>query len=161
MTGPFTIRPAVADDAATLVALTVALAAYHGNAAAAGLTAEDIRRDGFGRRPLIWFWIAEDAAGAPVGYIQLCQGYAAWRGHPILVVNNLYVDERLRGAGLGRRLLREAAAFALAAGIPRMELHVTESNPARHFYEAVGFRILPDLRCRIEDDGLARLAASA
>ncbi|MCC7276376.1 MAG: GNAT family N-acetyltransferase, partial [Alphaproteobacteria bacterium] len=48
MTGPFTIRPAVADDAATLVALTVALAAYHGNAAAAGLTAEDIRRDGFG-----------------------------------------------------------------------------------------------------------------
>lgn len=161
MIGPFTIRPAVADDADTLVALTVALAAYHGSAAAATLTAEDVRRDGFGDRPLVWFWLATDAAGSAVGYVQLCQGYAAWIGRPILMVNNLYVDERLRGSGLGRRLLATVAAHALATGIPRIELHVVETNTARHFYEAVGFRILPDLRCRIGDEALARLAACA
>lgn len=156
------IRPAVAADAQALVDLTAALAAYHGKPGAATLTASDIRRDGFGDRPLIWFWLAEEAAtGRPVGYIQLCQGYAARLGHPTLVVSNLFVDEAARGTGTGRRLMAEAAAFATGQGIGRMELHVSDWNPARHFYEAVGFRILGDLRCRIEGDALAALAGGA
>ncbi len=155
---PATIRPGTAADAATLVALTQALAAYHGAPDAATLAAADILRDGFGERPIIWFWLAEGMAGEPVGYIQLCEGYAAWRGQRTLIVSNLYLDEATRGTGLGRRLMREAARFAAARGITRMELHVGDWNPARHFYEAIGFQVRDDLRCRIEDTALARLA---
>lgn len=158
---PIAIRSANPHDASALVAMTRALAAYHGDAGMASVTAEDYRRDGFGERPLIWCWIAETAAGEPVGFVQLCQGYAAWRGSAILMVSNLYVDERLRGGGLGRRLLAVAARHTLEQGLPRLELHVAGRNPARDFYERVGFRILADLRCRIEGDELHRLAAHA
>lgn len=158
----YIVRPAVAADAATLVALTEALAAFHGKPGAASVTIVDVLRDGFGDRPLIWFWLAEEhATGRAVGYIQLCQGYAAWLGRPTLVVNNLYVDEAIRGAGLGRRLMAAAAAFARAQGIERMELHVVDWNPARQFYEAMGFQVMKDLRCRIDRGGLDRLAAGA
>ncbi|BBK38107.1 N-acetyltransferase [Allostella sp. ATCC 35155] len=156
----FAVRPAVAADAATLVAQTEALAAFHGKPGAATVTAADVLRDGFGPHPLIWFWLAEErATGRAVGYIQLCQGYAAWLGRPTLVVNNLFVDESVRGAGLGRRLMAAAAGFARGRGIERMELHVVDWNPARQFYEAMGFQVMKDYRCRIERAALDRLAA--
>jgi GNAT superfamily N-acetyltransferase len=153
------IRPATAADATRLVALTRALAAYHGSPEAATLTEADVLRDGFGERPIIWFWLAETADGEAVGFVQVCEGYAAWHGRRNLVVSNLYLGEGTRGTGLGRRLMREAACFAAARGIGRMELHVSEWNPARRFYEAIGFKIKDDLRCRIEGPALDRLAA--
>ena len=157
----YLVRPAVAADAATLVAQTEALAAFHGKPGAASVTVADILRDGFGERPLIWFWLAEECAtGRTVGYIQLCQGYAAWLGRPTLVVSNLYVEEATRGSGLGRRLMATAAAYARGLGVERMELHVAERNPARRFYEAIGYKVMPDHRCRIERAPLERLAAS-
>lgn len=159
---PYLVRPAVAADAATLVALTAALAAFHGKPGAASVTVADVLRDGFGERPLIWFWLAEErATGRAVGYVQLCQGYAAWLGRPTLVVNNLYVDAAIRGAGLGRRLMAAAAAFARGQGIERMELHVVDWNPARRFYEAMGFQVMKDFRCRIDREALDRLATGA
>ncbi|BBK31122.1 L-amino acid N-acyltransferase YncA [Stella humosa] len=159
MIDSITIRPAAASDAPVLLAMTQALAAYHHAPEAATLTVEDILRDGFGGQPIIWFWLAEDGAGRPVGYVQVGEGYAAWRGHRTLIVNNLFVDEAARGTRLGRRLMREAARFATARGITRMELHVSGWNPARQFYEAIGFQVRDDLRCRIEDAALDRLAA--
>lgn len=158
----YLVRPATAADAATLVAQTEALAAFHGKPGASSVTVADVLRDGFGERPLIWFWLAEErATGRAVGYIQLCQGYAAWLGRPTLVVSNLFVEEGTRGSGLGRRLMATAAAYARAQGIERMELHVVEGNPARQFYEAIGYKVMPDHRCRIELAALDRLAAGA
>ena len=153
-----TIRPATAADAERLVAMTQALAAYHGKPGAATLTADDIRRDGFGERPIIWFWLAETADGQPIGFVQICGGYAAWLGRQTIIVSNLFLDDAARGTGIGRRLMGEVARYAAARGIGRMELHVSDWNPARQFYLAIGFQEQPDRRCRIEGAALERLA---
>lgn len=160
MTDSVTIRPATVADCDALEFLTHDLAAFHGHRGSATITAADIRRDAFGARPIIWCWIAETADGRPVGNAMVSDGYAAWLGHPIVVVNNLHVVEAMRGTGLGKRLMAEVARFARSRGIPRMELHVAGDNPARAFYEHIGFRVRNDLRCRMEADAVERLAAS-
>ncbi|MET8943559.1 GNAT family N-acetyltransferase [Streptomyces sp. NPDC004542] len=53
----------------------------------------------------------------------------------------IYVDDRHRGTGVGRALLRESLRRCAAAGHPRMFLWVLKENtPARRFYERAGFR---------------------
>ncbi len=53
----------------------------------------------------------------------------------------LYVAPAARERGIGRRLMREAAARMLAAGMAAMAVEVLEGNPARWFYEALGGRL--------------------
>lgn len=55
----------------------------------------------------------------------------------------LYVDKAAQGHGLGRRLVRECAAFAKAAGYSRMVLW-TQSTllPARKIYADEGYRLI-------------------
>ena len=51
----------------------------------------------------------------------------------------MFVHPRHQGRGLGRVLLQRAAAGARAAGYPTLGLVVSDGNPARAAYEAVGF----------------------
>jgi len=52
----------------------------------------------------------------------------------------LMVDERHRRRGLGTALLEEAVAWARAAGVTKLELHVFPWNvPALALYESFGF----------------------
>src|SRR5687768_448761 len=44
-----------------------------------------------------------------------------------------------RGAGIGRRLLRELVEASVAQGHPAISLSVAEENPARALYESLGF----------------------
>lgn len=59
---------------------------------------------------------------------------------PHAVVADLYVEEALRGRGVGRALLRAAEAQARALGVRRMELKVlAENSAALAFYDALGY----------------------
>ena len=61
-------------------------------------------------------------------------------GRPVAHVENVVVDEMLRGQHLGERLLRRAIEIARAAGCFRMELTSRkERHAAQRFYERVGF----------------------
>jgi GNAT superfamily N-acetyltransferase len=52
----------------------------------------------------------------------------------------VYVEGRLRGTGLGRRLVEAAMQFAREAGYTRMSLWTNDVLvPARRLYEALGF----------------------
>ena len=68
------------------------------------------------------------------------------RSHPILKnhlslhIDDLCVDHRYRGRGLGTALYREATAFAKAKGCQDVTLQVWACNPeAVAFYEKLGF----------------------
>jgi len=57
------------------------------------------------------------------------------------VIDNLAVDERYRRRGLGRALMAQAEAWALAKGAGEVTLNVYEFNqPAQEVYRALGYQ---------------------
>ncbi len=84
------------------------------------------------------------AAGAPgdsaAGVCQLRFRYGLWHDAPDCWLEDLYVSDAARGAGLGRALVDAAADRARARGCARVELDVSDANPpALALYEAAGF----------------------
>ena len=133
------IRPAEAGDAETILRLVCELAAFEGLSEHARARVADLRRDGFGERPLFECLIVE-RAGAAVGFALFYFTYSTFEGRPGLYVEDLYLAEDARGGGLGRRLLSRLAAIALDRGCSRIDLAVLDWNPASAFYGKLGFR---------------------
>jgi GNAT superfamily N-acetyltransferase len=80
--------------------------------------------------------VAYDAAGAPVG----CGGLRTL-APGVGEIKRMFVVERARGVGLGRRLLRELERRAAAQGLRRVRLLTTEVlREAIALYDAEGYR---------------------
>jgi ribosomal protein S18 acetylase RimI-like enzyme len=80
-------------------------------------------------------WLAE-RNGALVGCVAIVAAAPA-----VAQLRWLLVDPGARGAGLGKRLLREAVAFARACGYERIVLWtVSALTAAAHLYRSAGFR---------------------
>ena len=155
------IRPAEASDAATIVHLVCELAAFEGLTDQVRMTAQDVLRDGFGARPHFECLLAE-IGGHAVGMALYFTTYSTFEGRPNLYVEDLYLAEAARGRGVGRLLLGRLAAVALERGCRRLDLAVLDWNPARRFYERLGFRQQHGwLPYRLSGEALARLAADA
>jgi GNAT superfamily N-acetyltransferase len=155
---PVTIRPAEATDAATIVRLVRDLAEYEGLLDQVRITEADVRRDGFGDSRRFECLLAE-VDGAAVGFALFFEDYSTFEGRPGIFVEDLYVAESARGVGIGRRLLARLAQIALERDARRLDLMVLQWNPARGFYERLGFRHSVDwLPYRLSGDALARLA---
>jgi GNAT superfamily N-acetyltransferase len=153
-----TIRPAGSSDAATIVRLIRALAAFEGLADEVRITEDDVLRDGFGERPCFECLLAE-VDGAPVGFALFLENYSTFEGRPGIFVEDLYVAEAARGLGIGRQLLARLARIAVERDCPRLDLSVLHWNPARGFYDRLGFRHMADwLAYRLSGAGLTRLA---
>jgi GNAT superfamily N-acetyltransferase len=61
-------------------------------------------------------------------------------GRPYAWVENVVIDERLRGEGLGRQLMAATLERAWAAGCYKVSLTTGRSDPAVHaFYRSCGF----------------------
>ena len=153
------IRAAGASDAATVVRLIRALAAYENMLDQVRITEADVLRDAFGARPCFECLLAE-TAGEPVGLAIHRPSYSTFDGRPGLYVEDLIVSESARGLGIGRLLMARLAAIAQQRGCSRMSLAVLHWNPARAFYGRLGFTQVEDwLPYQLSGDALARLAA--
>lgn len=88
------------------------------------------------------FLVAEDAAGAVVGYIRLVPPTPLACNRHVRQIQGLAVADRDRGRGVGRALLRAACDEARRQGALRITLRVLAHNaPARALYEAEGFAV--------------------
>ena len=67
-------------------------------------------------------------------------GLWAWTSFAFLHIDLLFIPEELRGTGLGRRLIAQAEAEAIARGCRRAWLD-TFSFQARGFYERLGYTV--------------------
>jgi GNAT superfamily N-acetyltransferase len=153
-----TIRPAEASDAATIVRLVRELADFEGLLDQVQITETDVLRDGFGERPRFACLLAE-ADVAPVGLALYFEDYSTFEGRPGIFVEDLYVAEAARGLGIGQQLLARLARMAVERDYRRLDLMVLHWNPARGFYERLGFRSSADwLPYRLSGEALARLA---
>ncbi|MGH6959024.1 MAG: GNAT family N-acetyltransferase, partial [Dongiaceae bacterium] len=156
------VRPAAPEDAGTIVRLIRELAEYEREPlSSVKITEADILRDVFGAERRAEVLLAE-LDGRAAGFALFFHNYSTWEDRAGLYVEDLYVSEWARGAGLGRRLLAEIAALAAARGFRRVDLWVLHWNPARAFYERIGFAELADWRrYRPTGDAIAQLAAEA
>lgn len=156
-----TIRPAVEADAAAILGFVKELAAFEREPDAVKSTVDDIRRDGWGPNPVFEALMA-DLDGVPVGFALTFRNYSTWEGRAGLFVEDLYVQPHARKYGVGRTLLAGVARRAVERGCKRVDLNVLNWNPARGFYDRIGFRQMDEwLPYRLTGDDLAKLASEA
>jgi ribosomal protein S18 acetylase RimI-like enzyme len=80
----------------------------------------------------------------PAGVCQLRYRLSVWTGADDCWLEDLYVEDAARGAGLGQALVAESLERARARGCRRIELDVNEQNTdALAFYERLGFTTEP------------------
>jgi len=122
-----------------------------GDSDAQAFGVEAFLRDGFGPDPAFSGMIAE-RNGAAVGYLLYHFGYDVDQGARVMYIVDLWVDPAARRGGVGRALMREAAARCRAKG--GIELIWAVFAPNRlavdfyarlggQFYEALKFMHLP------------------
>lgn len=132
------IRPATAEDCGLILDFIRELALYEKAPEAVVATAAQLRAHGFGANPAFEAIIAE-LDGAPAGMALFHTRFSTWLGMPTLFLEDLFVREAARRHGVGRRLLARLAAIALERGWGRIDFHVLDWNPARGFYQKLGF----------------------
>jgi GNAT superfamily N-acetyltransferase len=133
-----TIRHAVAADAATIVRMIRALAEYEKLLDRVSIEEADVLRDGFGPRPCFECLLAE-VDGEAVGFALYLGDYSTFAGRAGIIVEDLFVIEAARGRGIGRRLLARLARASRERGGTTLSLNVLDWNPARAFYDRLGF----------------------
>ncbi len=77
--------------------------------------------------------------GRPVGLVHIIFHAHGWKTRPVCYLQDLYVEESARGAGLGRALVEAVYGVADAAGAPDVYwLTQTGNVSARRLYDRVG-----------------------
>jgi len=156
------VRPATPEDASTIVRFIRGLAEFeHEPLSSVKVTEAEIVRDGFGPTPRFESLIAE-LSGEPVGFALFFMNYSTWEGTAGIHIEDLFVVDEARGAGVGRELMASVAAIARERGSSRVELSVLDWNPARVFYERLGMSHQQEwLTYRVDGSGLEVLADEA
>ena len=156
------IRPAVPEDIPEILQFIRELAEYEKLAHLVVITAEDLRRDGFGERPFFHVLIAE-WGGAPAGYALYFHNYSTFRGRPGIFLEDLFVRPQFRKKGIGKALLVRLAKIAVDEKCARFEWQVLDWNtPSIEFYKSLGAVVMKEwLTMRVTGEALEKLAAQA
>src|SRR3984885_13952931 len=113
------LRPATPADVPQILAFIRELATYEREPDAVHATEADLLRDGFGeakRFDCIIAELNENGATPPAGFALYFHNYSTWRGHAGIHIEDLYVRPEHRGKGIGKALLAQIAAVAVAEG---------------------------------------------
>jgi ribosomal protein S18 acetylase RimI-like enzyme len=127
------VRRAGPEDAETVLTMVREIAAYEGDVT-------DVRSDlatwtAMLARPDVVVLVAE-RDGVPAGYVSAVRRLHLWLGTDVLALDDLFVREGYRDAGIGRLLMRALAA--LADGM-LIRWEVEEDNlAAQRFYRRLG-----------------------
>jgi GNAT superfamily N-acetyltransferase len=118
-----------------------------------------IRESLFGPRPCADVVIAY-LGGQPAGLAIFFQTYSTFWGRPGIYLEDLFVEPRFRGHGVGKALLVHLAQLTLERGGARLEWSVLDWNePAIQFYRRLGAEPLDEWTMyRVTGEKLDRLA---
>ena len=152
------VRPATVDDVELLHRFAVDLSTYEDEPDAVAATPQTLARDGFGKDPQFAALIAE-RGGTPVGFVLYTFNYSVWTAARGIFVEDIWVVPEERKGGVARALMQALAHECRARGYRRIDLNVLDWNPARGFYEKLGFRWIRNwLPYRLDGEALDRLA---
>jgi GNAT superfamily N-acetyltransferase len=136
--GSILIRAATPGDLAHIHRSLMDLARHINEAHKMKSTVADLRLALFGNDPVIEGVVAE-VAGEYAGMCLFFPSYSTWHGRTGVYVQDIFVEPRFRGRGVGDRLLQHVASLARAKGGAYMRLAVdTENRSAMRFYTRLG-----------------------
>jgi len=129
------VRRATPDDAATVLTMVREIAALEGDASDATGTPESWAA--MLARPDVVVLLAE-RDGVPVGYVSAVRRLHLWLGRDILALDDLFVRDGYRDAGVGRLLMRELAVLAAPEELPIRWEMLEDNGAAQRFYRRLG-----------------------
>ena len=159
LTADFRIEPATEHDVPVILHMIKALAEYERLSHKVVATEEKLRASLFGLRPAAEVVIGR-AGDEAAGFAVFFPTYSTFLAQPGLYLEDLFVEPRWRGRGLGRKLLAHVAGVAAGRGCGRLDWSVLDWNePAIRFYRGLGAEPVADWSVfRLTGDALARLA---
>ena len=138
------VRAARAGDVPAIYRLIRALAEYERSLPSVTGSEDDLRQALFGAHPAVFGHGAEHE-GRVVGFALWFLNYSTWTGQHGIYLEDLFVDESMRGGGYGKALLTELARTCVERGYQRLEWSVLKWNePSIGFYRALGARPMDD-----------------
>ncbi|WP_308993226.1 GNAT family N-acetyltransferase [Mariniflexile litorale] len=139
----FTIRKAEKEDMPQVLLLINQLAHFENEPDAVEVTLKDLENDGFNESPAFMCFVAE-VNNKVEGIAIVFNRFSTWKGK-ILHLEDLIVNESMRGLGLGTALLDEVIKYGHQLGVKRINWEVLNWNkPAIALYEKKGARVLQD-----------------
>ena len=155
---PVTVRVAMVDDVELLHRFSIDLATYEDEPDAVTATPQTLARDGFGKDPQFAALIAE-RGGKPVGFALYTFNYSVWTAARGIFIEDIWVVPEERRGGVARALMQALAQECVARGLRRIDLNVLDWNPARGFYQRLGFKWIRNwLPYRLSGEALEKLA---
>src|SRR5262245_33971142 len=152
------VRPATVDDVELLHRFAIDLATYEDEPDAVTSTPQTLARDGFGQDPQFAALIAE-RGGRPIGFVLYTFNYSVWTAARGIFIEDIWVVPAERRGGVARALMQALARECLDKGLKRIDLNVLDWNPARAFYERLGFEWIRNwLPYRVSGEALEKLA---
>ncbi len=158
------LRPAIEEDVPVILNFILELAEFEGARDQVRSTEEGLR-DVLFERHITDALIAE-LDGMPVGFAIWAYSFSTFTGKPTLYIDDLYVQERYRGKGIGSRIFSYIAEIAYEKDCGRMDWYCMETNVSgKDYYHRMGaeeiewfkvFRLnraqIEEMRERHEDD---------
>jgi GNAT superfamily N-acetyltransferase len=153
------LRAARPRDVNAIVGLIRELADFEKLTHLLQVTPESLHPHLFGPKPAAEAMVGE-VDGAVVAFALFFTNFSTFLAKPGLYLEDLYVQPRHRGRGLGRALLEHLGALAVGRGYGRFEWSVLDWNEhAIRFYKGMGATVMPEWRiCRVTGDALSRFA---
>lgn len=134
-----TIRPAEPADYPEVVRMIRALQVHVGETELPKVTVEALMAEGPQGHGNFKVLIAEQDRTS-VGLCLYTLAFSGWRGTSGIFVEDLYVEPHLRGAGIGKRLLKAALEAEKDRGAAFIKLEIALANTsALAFYRRIGF----------------------
>jgi ribosomal protein S18 acetylase RimI-like enzyme len=145
-------------DAPHVVRMIKDLALFHNDTSKIDLTF--LLRQAFGRQKSVFVWVAV-RNDIPIGFVQAAFRTRLHRKMIVSFIDLLYVDQKYRLKGLGKKLMVHAAQDAFSRGCSAIDVSSAPNNKrAKKFYYSLGFALRPyktdDMR--IEQPALRKLA---
>jgi GNAT superfamily N-acetyltransferase len=154
------IDEATAADIPLILSFIQQLASYERLSDRVVATESNLRESLFGERPAAEAVIAR-CDGAPAGIAVFFQTFSTFLGRPGIYLEDLFVQDDMRGRGVGLALLAHVAQVARARGCTRVDWSVLNWNDlAIRFYRRLGAIPLSDWTLyRLSGEALERLGS--
>ncbi len=156
------IRPAKESDVPVVVDFIRKLAEYGDISSEATVTQADVRAALFGARPVAEALLAY-VGDEPAGFAVFSFTFSSFMGKLGIYVEDLFVEHRFRGHGVGKALLITLAQAGRERGCGRLEWSVLNWNEqAMEFYQDIGAVPMEEWTTfRLTGEALERLASGA